>query len=222
VSAYRQAQQLVLDYDVSQTGQFAGYFSALGLLDARSFTTLDLLVRGEKGGEALLVGLRDSTGTEPRLSIGDLLPGGITKEWQWVQIPLSSFPATLDRSALASLSFSFFNTYAPQAGRLYIKEIRFTNLATPFVIDSFDDANLALNGQGLGYWTTMPNSSLQVTTTLGDALSSSGGALRLDYTVSDGGYTIWHSNLAGINAPVNSSLQLWVKGQTKPSCRRST
>ncbi len=212
VSAYRQAQQLVLDYDVSQTGQFAGYFSALGLLDARSFTTLDLLVRGEKGGEALLVGLRDSTGTEPRLSIGDLLPGGITKEWQWVQIPLSSFPATLDRSALASLSFSFFNTYAPQAGRLYIKEIRFTNLVIPFVIDSFDDTNLALNGQGLGYWTTMPNSSLQVTTTLGDALSSSGGALRLDYTVSDGGYTIWHSNLAGINAPANSSLQLWVKG----------
>lgn len=212
LSAYRQAQQLVLDYDVSQADQFVGYSTALANLDARLFTTLDILVRGDKGGEALLIGLRDITGAEPRLSVGDLLPGGISQEWQWVQVPLSSFPATLDRSVLTNLSFAFFNSYAPTTGRIYVKEIRFTNLPIPFVIDSFDDANLALNGQGLGYWTSMPNSSLQVTTTVGDATANTGGALRLDYTVNEGGYAVWHSNLANINAPANSSLQFWVKG----------
>ncbi|MFN8494569.1 MAG: carbohydrate binding domain-containing protein [Caldilineaceae bacterium] len=210
--AYRQAQQLVLDYDVSQAKQIAGYFTALANLDARAYTTLDLLVRGENGGESFLVGLSDTKGAEPRLSVGDLLPGGITKNWQWVQIPLASFPTSLERSALANLSLTFFNNYAPTSGRVYIKEIRFSSLATPLVIDSFDDANLQMNGQGLGYWTTAPNSTLQVTTTVGDATSSTGAALRLDYNVNTNGYTIWHSNLGKVSTTADAFLQLWVKG----------
>ena len=210
--AYRQAQTLVLDYDVSQAKQIAGYFTDLAKLDARTYTTLDLLVRGENGGESFLVGLSDTKGAEPRLSVGDLLQGGITKNWQWVQIPLSSFPASLDRSALANLSLSFLNSYAPTNGRVYVKEIRFSTLATPLVIDSFDDANLQMNGQGLGYWTTAPNSTLQVTTTVGDATSSTGAALRLNYNVNAGGYTIWHSNLGKVSTTSDAFLQLWVKG----------
>ncbi|MCX6047752.1 MAG: hypothetical protein NT075_21855 [Chloroflexi bacterium] len=212
VSAYRQAQQLILDYDVSQPDQIAGYFTELPTLDAGPFNTVDILLRGDKGGEPLLVGLRDSKGLEPRLSVGDLLPGGITKEWQWVQIPLASFPAALDRSSLTTLSFAFFHSYAPTIGRVYIKEVRFTNLGTPLVVDSFDDNNLQMNGQGLGYWTTAPNSTLEALPSAGDATTGSGGALRLNYNVSAGGYTIWHTTLANPKLANTDALQLWVKG----------
>ncbi|CAN5678363.1 hypothetical protein BH10CHL1_BH10CHL1_39640 [soil metagenome] len=212
VSAYRQAKQLILDYDVSQPNQIAGYFTKLPTLDARPYTTIDILLHGEQGGESLLVGLRDSHGLEPRLSVGDLLPGGITKEWQWVQIPLASFPAALDRSTLMNLSFGFFNPYAPTSGRVYVKEVRFTNLNVPLVVDSFDDSNLEMNGQGLGYWTTAPNSTLDVIPSAGDATTNSGAALRLNYNVNPGGYTVWHSTLANPQLASTDALQLWVKG----------
>lgn len=81
-------QQLVLDYTVAEAEQFAGYFTQLPQSDLRGYTTLNLLVRGEQGGEQFMVGMRDRDGFEPRLSIGDLLPGGMTNAWQWVQIPL--------------------------------------------------------------------------------------------------------------------------------------
>ena len=212
LSAYRQARQLILDYDVSQASQIAGYFTDLGNLDARPYTTIDILLHGENGGENLLVGLSDTKGKEPRLSVGDFLPGGITKNWQWVQIPLASFAQELDRSTLVNFSFAFLNSYAPNSGRVYIKEVRFTKLATPLVIDSFDDANLQMNAQGLGYWTTAPNSTLQVTTTVGDATSAAGAALRLNYTINPGGYAIWHSTLASPSVVATDSLQLWAKG----------
>jgi hypothetical protein len=210
--AYRFEQQLLLDYNVAADGQFAGYFTQLPQSDLRGYTTLNLLVRGEVGGEQLLVGLRDGSGFEPRISVGDLLPGGVTTTWQWVQIPLASFSSQLDRSAITTLSFSFFQNYMPTSGRLYIREIRLTGLATPTVIDSFDDGNLESNGQGNSYWTTAPNSQLTPTLVAGDATKKGGGALRLDYTIGAGGYAIWHSNLNNVNLASDALLTAWVKG----------
>lgn len=210
--AYRFQQQLLLDYNVNESGQFAGYFTQLPQSDLRAYTTLNLLVRGEAGGEQLLVGLRDGSGFEPRVSVGDLLPGGVTTTWQWVQIPLASFSSQLDRSAITTLSFSFFQNYMPTSGRLYIREIRLTGLATPTVIDSFDDGNLESNGQGNSYWTTAPNSQLTPTLVAGDATKKGGGALRLDYTIGAGGYAIWHSNLNNVNLASDALLTAWVKG----------
>ena len=210
--AYRFEQQLLLDYNVAGDGQFAGYFTQLPQSDLRGYTTLNLLVRGAAGGEQFLVGLRDAQGYEPRVSVGDLLPGGVTTAWQWVQIPLASFNAKLDRSAITTLSFSFFQNYAPTSGRLYIREIRLTGMATPTVIDSFDDGNLESNGQGNSYWTTAPNSQLTPTIVPGDATKYSGGALQLDYNLGAGGYAIWHSNLNNVSLPADAMLTAWVKG----------
>lgn len=210
--AYRFEQQLLLDYNVAAADQFAGYFTQLPQSDLRGYTTLNLLVRGDAGGEQFMIGLRDANGYEPRISVGDLLPGGVTTAWQWVQIPLASFSPTLDRSAITTLSFSFFQSYAPTNGRLYIREIRLTGLATPTVVDSFDDGNLESNGQGNSYWTSAPNSQLTPTIVAGDAGKGSGGALRLDYTIGAGGYAIWHSNLNGVNLPADAILTAWVKG----------
>lgn len=210
--AYLYEQQLVLDYDVTAETQFAGYFTQLPQSDLRGYTTLNLLVRGEQGGEQFLVGMRDSHGYEPRLSIGDLLPGGMTTAWQWVQIPLTSFSKELDRAAIETISFTFFHSYAPTSGRIYIREMRLTGLATPIIIDTFDDGNLQNNGQGNSYWTAAPNSTLVPTVVAGDANKDGGGALQLAYTINSGGYAIWHSNLNNVAMPADALLTAWVKG----------
>ncbi len=213
--AYAVEQQLVLDFDVTAAGQFAGYYTGLANLDATAYTTLDLLVRGETGGEQLLVSLRDRNNYEPRLSVGDFLPGGVTTAWRWVQIPLAAFGPQLDRTDLTSLSLTFDNGYAPTSGRLYARELRLTALPTAVIIDNFDDQNLQMNGQGLGYWSSAPGGTLVATTVTGDSLHPQGAALQLDYAVNSPGYAIWHSDLRPFihnGDPTNTFLTLWVKG----------
>lgn len=210
--AYRYEQQLLLDYAVTQEGQYAGYYTKLPQMDVSAYTTLNLLVRGEQGGEQLHIGLRDAHNYEPRLSVGDLLPGGLTTEWQWVQVPLASFNPAFDRTAVASLSLTFYHDYAPTSGRVYLQEMRFTGLATPVVIDHFDDSQFEQNGQGSGYWTMAPNSTLIPNILVGDATKNSGAALRLDYTIGANGYGLWRSNLNNANVPADSILTAWVKG----------
>ena len=177
------------------------------------YTTLDILLRGASGGEAVAVGLRDAAGREPRVSVGDLLPGGITTEWRWVQIPLAAFPAPLDLANLTSLSLTFYNSYAPQQGRVYIKELRLTALAAPIVIDHFDDGNAQINARGLGHWTANPDATLTASHAAGDAQMPTGYALRLDYDVRPGGYALWGSDLGGATAPADARLTFWVKGE---------
>lgn len=216
LTAYRVNQQLILDHAVTQDSQYAGYYAELQNLDANVYTTIDLLVRGATGGEQLHIGLRDQNGYEPRLSIGDFLPGGLQREWQWVQIPLASFGTQLDRTALHSLSLTFDNNYTPTSGRVYVDEIRFTTLATPVVIDSFDDHDMQQNGQGFGYWISAPQSSLTAEPIAGDATVVGGAALQLDYTVGTDGYALWHSDLGGVAAKANAILSFWVRGDTQP------
>ena len=215
LSAYAVDQQLVLDFNVAATGQFAGYYTGLPNLDATAYTTLDLLVRGETGGEQLLVSLRDGNNYEPRLSVGDFLPGGVTTTWRWVQMPLSAFGPQLARNSLTSLSLTFDNNYAPTSGRIYVRELRLTALPAAVVIDNFDDQNLQMNGQGLGYWSSAPGGALVATTVAGDANHAQGAALQLDYTVNSNGYAIWHSDLRPLalsGDPASQLLTLWVKG----------
>ncbi|MCE7979936.1 MAG: hypothetical protein DYG89_01990 [Caldilinea sp. CFX5] len=216
---YRANHELILDYDVRAADQFAGYFTNLSALDARAYTTLDLLVKGAAGGEQVRVGLRNSQHVEKYVSVGDLLPGGITDEWQWVQIPLRNFAPQMDLSALSSLSLFFANSDGNSQGRLYVKEMRFTTLGAPLVIDNFDDATLESNGQLMGYWTTAPNSTLDATLVAGDAQKATGKALQLQYTVGANGYAVWNSSLKQPAVQPESVLTFWVKGgmQTAPA-----
>lgn len=216
---YQADHTLVLDYNVSEANQFAGYFTNLSSLDARVYTTLDLLVKGAAGGEQVRIGLRNSQNVEKYVSVGDLLPGGITNEWQWVQIPLRNFAPQMDLNALASLSLFFANSDGNSQGRLYVKEMRFTTLGAPLVIDNFEDATLESNGQLMGYWTTAPNSTFDATLVAGDAQKATGKALQLQYTIGANGYAIWNSSLKQPVVQPESVLSFWVKGaaQTVPA-----
>ena len=209
--AHQVEQQLVLDYDVQADGQFAGYFTQLGTLDATSYTTLDILLRGETGNEHMLIGLADGTGFEPRLSVGDLLPGGITTKWQWVQIPLTAFSAQLDLADLQSLSFAFFDGYNAESGRMYIDEIRLTNLSAPLWVDTFDDGNLTINAQGNAYFTNTTG-QFAVNASEGDATNTNGYALQLDAELQTGQFALWQSSFHSAARAASDTLQFWVKG----------
>lgn len=221
VQVYRSGRQLRLDYAVGTAQQFAGYFTSLGVLDISAYTTLDLRVRGAVGGEQLLVGLRDGSSNEPKLSAGALLPGGVANDWRWVQIPLSAFAPSLNRQDVQSLSLSFANGSGLATGTVFVDEIRFTAHPTPLVIGLFDDGNQAVNSQGGGSWTTAPGGSLlaqtEMTSPLAPGLAPSGYALRLDYQVNAGGYALWHTDLNG--GAGMGSLTLWVKsiGELSPN-----
>lgn len=209
---YHQLQQLVLDYDVSAANQFVGYFTYLPSLNLTNYTTLDLLMRGEQGGEQVRIGLRNSQNIEQFVSVGDLLPGGLTTAWQWVQIPLSSFAPVMDLTDIESMSFFFTNSDGAPQGRLYVQEMRFTTLAAALVVDNFDDRNMDTNGQMMAYWSTAPNSTLTATQVDGDALQATGKALRLDYNISTGSYAIWNTTLKQPKVAPDGMLTFWVKG----------
>ena len=215
LTAYQVAQQLRLDYAVDESDQYAGYYTELQNLNATAYTTLDLMVRGDFGGEQLHIGLRDQHGYEPRLSVGDFLSGGLQQDWQWIQIPLASFGSQLDLAALQSLSLTFYNSYVPMNGRIYVSEIRLTTLVAPSVIDSFDDRDMQKNSQGLGYWISAPNSTLTATPISGDAIAGRGAALQLDYSVGANGYALWHSELDKLNVSADAILSLWVRGESE-------
>lgn len=212
VQVYRSGRQLRLDYAVAGAEQFAGYFSELGVLDISAYTTLDLRVRGAAGGEQLLVGLRDGSGNEPKISVGALLPGGVQSEWRWVQVPLSAFAPALNRVDVRSLSLSFANGSGPASGTIFVDEIRLTALPTPLVIGLFDDGNPATNGQGGGSWVSAPGGALTVQAEAVEAYAPghtpAGYALRMDYQVTSG-YALWHTDLHG--GPAAGFLTLWVK-----------
>lgn len=216
LTAYLVEQQLLLDYTVTAAEQFAGYFTQLPQTDLRPYTTLDVLMRGEAGGEQVRVGLRNAADVELFVSLGDLLPGGLTTEWQWVQIPLSSFAHRMELGQIESMSFFFANEDGATTGRVHIRELRFTALAAARVIDNFDDMALQDNGQLMEYWSIAPNSTLSATLVAGDALKPTGKSLRLSYTIGTDGYAIWRSNLNNVTLPVDAVLTAWVKGGVQP------
>jgi hypothetical protein len=65
-------------------------------LDLHTFPekgVLELWAKGGKGGEEVYLGLVDKAhGASLRLSSNTYLPGGLTTEWQKIEIPLKDFP----------------------------------------------------------------------------------------------------------------------------------
>lgn len=109
---------------VRMTGQneesgFCGYWvqfadreqSAPRYLDTRDWHAIAFRVRGQSGGEDLLVKLSDAEWVAKQDSVpigpvSEFLPGRITTEWREVVIPLSKLQR-LDRRLLAGISFKF-------------------------------------------------------------------------------------------------------------------
>lgn len=89
-----------------ELGEQARYF-----LDAGAFSCLVVWIRGEQGGERVLVKVSDKNTRERQVSLEigelrDFLPSGeISREWQAAVLPLDVFPGEVRVDALASLTF---------------------------------------------------------------------------------------------------------------------
>jgi len=105
-------------------------------LDASPFPYLSFWIKGVRGGEDVTVHLADHAWYQedsalPLAPLSELLPQGVTREWQEVIIPLE--PARrrgLDLTRLASVSFHF---PASGAGTVFIDDLAFKTSPTAFV-----------------------------------------------------------------------------------------
>ena len=139
-------QSLRLEYDQRNEG-YCGLWVYLAeggnessqrvYLDASPLPYLSFWVKGLRGGEDVTVHLADydwyrKDEALPLASLSDLLPQGVTREWQEVIVPLK--PAQkqgLDLTRLASLSFHFSQ---PGAGTIFIDDLAFKTSRTALVL----------------------------------------------------------------------------------------
>jgi len=109
-------------YDQGSGGFCGWYVDCLRRpIDATSLDTLKLWVCGGAGGEKVRVGLKDS-GMDPN---GEAIFVGLpplTRQWQSVEVPLSSFRG-LDKRRIASVVLM---PASPRAGAFYVAAVRLT------------------------------------------------------------------------------------------------
>ena len=153
---------LKLDYNVTATDSYAGYFSQMGggsLTSPTAFTAISFYVKGAVGGEFFKIQLKNNSTASywdagnathyfrntALIYITDYLDGGVTTAWQKVTIPFHNF-ANLDGwSAMKEFDIVFENAQcvlngSPTQGTIYIDNINFETSAIAAVrIDHFGD-----------------------------------------------------------------------------------
>ena len=123
---------------------FQNVFENLGLSkrgrDFSRYGQWEFRIRGERGGEVVGLGIKDTTGTEEKIVLspnppchwpGRAVPVRITSEWQPVRIPLREyFSPALDFSLLENFSFFVKGCFVPpgpsgmRALTVYLADIR--------------------------------------------------------------------------------------------------
>lgn len=107
------ASQKCLKVNMVTTAWSGGgiYRSPLDLHSYVAKGVLEVWAKGAKGGEEIYLGLVDKAhGASLRLSANTYLPGGLSKDWQRIQIPLRDFPkqgTKWDETKQMNLSFDF-------------------------------------------------------------------------------------------------------------------
>ena len=130
-------------------------------LDTRGYSYLSFWVRGAEGGEEFRIKLADDAwaAREDGLVVGSVsrfLPGGVTRDWREVLIPLDALPS-LNRKAMAFLTLDF---PTPGAYMIFIDDIcykRDPGIPTPLTpkpaAGSPEPRNLP---RAMWYWNPLP------------------------------------------------------------------
>lgn len=124
-------------------GGWGGAGVALKGLSAAGYRYVAFDVRGDAGGEAFDIGLRDAKGQERKRPIGAYID--VSRAWRRVMIPLADFGG-LDLASLDNFSVGFGEK---RKGRVYIDNIAFEGaaasadgaLVNKVVVDGFDRTN---------------------------------------------------------------------------------
>lgn len=95
-------------------------------VDATPYNALCFWIKGEKGGENFDIGFADAEMQELEIdavyagAVGAFLPGGVTKEWREVKVPLSRIESWINMRSLGSLVFWVRDG---GAGTVYVDDI---------------------------------------------------------------------------------------------------
>ena len=140
---------LRLDYNVTGTDAYAGYYSKLGGQSASAYTWLIFWVRGTVGGELFKIELKNNVADNNRnhaaVYVNDFLDGGVTTTMQEVRIPFHNFANLNDFGSMKELVFVFERNQSedsgsPLSGTVYIDQIAISSGAVNSVrIDHFGD-----------------------------------------------------------------------------------
>ena len=122
---------LRLDYD-KKGGDWCVYYSVLNIrgenyVDLTDFEAVSFKVKGTQGGEQFKIKLadekfQDGGDTPAKISINNVLPGGVTTQWQEVSIPLKKLRFGLDLRRMGTFSIDF---YKVESGTIYIDDLKF-------------------------------------------------------------------------------------------------
>lgn len=99
-------QALKIKYDT--TAAWAAWWTTISR-DISAYKELSFAVKGEKGGNQFSVVFNDSQGAFKSIASGELLPFGVSGEWQTVLVPLRKFLdfRKLDFRSITTLDFVF-------------------------------------------------------------------------------------------------------------------
>lgn len=150
----RSGSSLKLDYNVTDTDSYAGYYSLLGGQDLSAYKYLSFWVKGSTGGEFFKIemknNLADNNRNHAAVYITDYLDGGVTTAWQKVVIPFDAFANINNWTSMKELTIVFeqwqhnhynaYNIKSEPSGTLYIDNINFGEVFLGYLrVDHFGD-----------------------------------------------------------------------------------
>lgn len=219
-------ESLRLRYRKAPDPSFCGaYIILVGNLG--SYSTISFWVKGMKGAETFEIGVNDtiSNKREDAVFAGSIhryLPGGVTTDWQQVEIPLAHFFGA-DLTRVYSLVFNFNED---GEGIFWVDDLKFNERpvglwASPeasgnLLLDNFDHSNLNLLGRKANAYKRLP-SVCAFSRTTEERLGSSGRSLRLDFEKQSTGWCGYYTLLNEIDGDYfdlspYKAVSFWVKG----------
>lgn len=202
---------LKLSFDTTKPESFAGYWCFLNGTDASEFKSLTFWVKGTKGAENFLVGLKDSHGHESKVYVKDYLLWDMDGGWQRVTIPLTAFAGISDWKNIEILSICFDNRIGSGKGIIIIGDVGFERRLRWNMIETFGRADKNLLG---GDRWTFEHGAATIKGAYDDRgyKISYGGNIGLDLGGGNFSYCGWGTQLRGIDASEFEGISFYIKG----------
>jgi RHS repeat-associated protein len=216
----KRAQALVLNFDVTRTGSYGGYWSRLRGAPGDNFDQLVLNVKSPGKWTGFLVGLKRGDGVEPKVPAERYWGPVAADGWRKVAIPLAAFGAPRALSALDTFSISFTNELGHGKGELLVDDVRFERGLSSALIADFEEGTENNRLTQKNWIFTRGAAALAAGAQRPDSVPGSrslrlsyGGTIGLDLGSGDFSYAGWVAGLGGLNASRAGALQFRVRGQ---------
>ncbi len=128
---------LVLKSQLDGENSYNGYITHLPNIDLREFQGLSLKLQDDVGSQNAMIGVRDHTGRESKISLQKYYGDDASEGWHQVSIPLVAFSVNLDWSMINAITVSFEQRLGA-SGKLAIDDLAFDRNIVTFLVDDFE------------------------------------------------------------------------------------